>query len=110
MIPNSQNWLVVTSGGLQTLLQERISVSRLLMALSSQELATVSQKRTGAPQQRGGGCHWGCAPQQKALGAWAELMLWDSSAMGTPVSVLNLQLLWTGTRADRPQAAKGCVV
>lgn len=101
MIPNSQSWLVVTSGGLQTLIQERISVSGLLMALSSQEQAAVS-----TPQPSGGGCHWGCAPRQNALGAQAEQMSWGSSAMGTPVFVLNLQLLCTGSRADRPQGAK----
>lgn len=53
MIPNSQSWLVVTSGGLQTLIQERISVNGLLVALSSQELAAVFQERTGTLSQEG---------------------------------------------------------
>lgn len=35
-------------------------------------------------------------------------MPWDSSAMGTPVTVLNLWLLCTETRADRPQGSKDC--
>lgn len=35
-------------------------------------------------------------------------MPWDSSAMGTPVSVLNLQLLCTGTMTDTPQNDKDC--
>lgn len=33
-------------------------------------------------------------------------MPWDSSAVVTPVSVLNLWFLCTGTRADRTQGAK----
>lgn len=53
MIPNSQSWLVVTSGGLQTLIQERIRVSGLLVAVSSQELATVFQERTSTLSQEG---------------------------------------------------------
>lgn len=68
-------------------------------ALSSPELAAMSQERTGASQPRGGGCHWGCAPQQR-LQCTGRADALGQLSHGDTESVLNLQLLCTGTRAE----------
>lgn len=101
---------MVTSGGLQTLLQARITMSGLLRALFSQGLAARSQQRICAPQPRGGDCHRGCTPKQRALDARAEPIPLGQLCHGdTRVCPYPAAPLHRNQGRQRPQGAKGCL-